>query len=191
MATARTQPIRPESREQAIARSTMLLLLGAEGVFFLTLVMVALYLRTNELHSQFAAFRPSLLLPVTNTVVLGCSAFTMWWAHRSVGHDRTTMLRRLLLVTILCGVFFVGGQVVEFLRSGMAPWEEGLGGLFFTLLGFHATHVVAGMIVLSALLIRAYLGDFDAESHVAVTMGAWFWYFVTAVWAVLFYLLYL
>ena len=95
MATARTQPIRPESREQAIARSTMLLLLGAEGVFFLTLVMVALYLRTNELHSQFAAFRPSLLLPVTNTVVLGCSAFTMWWAHRSVGHDRTTMLRRL------------------------------------------------------------------------------------------------
>ncbi|MEZ4609752.1 MAG: hypothetical protein R2838_26455 [Caldilineaceae bacterium] len=46
----------------------MLLLLGAEGVFFLTLVMVAVYLRTNELHSQFAAFRPSLLLPVTNTV---------------------------------------------------------------------------------------------------------------------------
>ena len=191
MSTAHTQPIRPEASEQAIARTAMLLFLGAESVFFLTLVMVAIYLRTNELHTQFAAYRPSLLLPGANTLVLGFSAFTMWWALGSVKRGNAVMLRRLLLVTILCSAFFVGGQVVEFLRSGMAPWEEGLGGLFFTLLGFHATHVLAGMIVLSALLIRAYLGDFDTASHVAVTMGAWFWYFVTAVWVVLFYLLYL
>jgi len=45
--------------------------------------------------------------------------------------------------------------------------------------------------MLVILLWRANLGDFTARRHAAVQVGAWFWYFVSAVWVVLFTALYL
>ena len=35
------------------------------------------------------------------------------------------------------------------------------------------------------------LGDFTAERYEAVELGNWFWYYVTAIWAILFVALYL
>ncbi len=58
-------------------------------------------------------------------------------------------------------------------------------------MGFHAVHVIAGVIMLVLLLWRTFLGDFTARRHIAIQIGAWFWYFIVAVWVVLFSALYL
>ena len=81
--------------------------------------------------------------------------------------------------------------MVEFNHSGMRVDDSAFGGAFFALISFHALHVLAGMTVLGLNLARARLGDFTARRHVAVAVGTWFWYFVTAVWIVLFAVLYL
>jgi cytochrome c oxidase subunit 3 len=63
--------------------------------------------------------------------------------------------------------------------------------VFFALMGFHALHLLAGMVILVICLIRAGLGDFTPSRHEAVTLGAWFWTFVVVVWLVLFAALFL
>jgi heme/copper-type cytochrome/quinol oxidase subunit 3 len=40
-------------------------------------------------------------------------------------------------------------------------------------------------------LWRAQAGDFQTQDYVPVEVGVWFWYYVVAVWAVLFTVLYL
>jgi len=47
------------------------------------------------------------------------------------------------------------------------------------------------VVFLALNLMRTNMGDFSAVQHEAVELGTWFWYYVTAVWAVLFVALYL
>jgi cytochrome c oxidase subunit 3 len=51
--------------------------------------------------------------------------------------------------------------------------------------------VLAGVFFLALNLLRAQLGDYSAQRHEAVETGTWFWYYVCAVWVVLFTALYL
>ena len=69
--------------------------------------------------------------------------------------------------------------------------DQAFGGVFFTLMGFHGLHVLAGVVFLSINLARARLGDFSPARYDAVEIGTWFWYYVAAVWIVLFAALYL
>ena len=89
------------------------------------------------------------------------------------------------------GLLFVSGQFYEFTRSGLQVRGQVIGALFFALMTFHALHVLAGVFLLALNLLRSRLGDFSPHQHEAVLIGAWFWYYVCAVWLVLFGALYL
>jgi cytochrome c oxidase subunit 3 len=172
-----------------LARTTLLVVLASESTLFGTLLMAYLYLRTNQ-----AAFThvgaSDTLIAAANTGILLLSA---WFAGQAVTAiqrgDRSGLVRHLL-ITLALGLVFVGGQVFEFNRSGMAPNDPAFGGVYFALMGFHALHVLAGIVVLAVDSVRARLGDFTTRRHTAVKVGAWFWYYVTAVWVVLFVGLY-
>jgi cytochrome c oxidase subunit 3 len=126
-----------------------------------------------------------------NTVILLASAVLAGSANRAIAQGRNGSLKRGLVRAFGLGLVFVAGQIFEFRHSGMSLHDFGFGGIFFALIGFHALHVLAGMIVLGLNLARSHAGDFTPRQHVAVTAGTWFWYFVTAVWIVLFVVLYL
>ena len=173
------------------ARAGLLLLLGSESVLFWLLVMVYVYLRSSSPQAAPVFTVPQLALPSLNTGILLLSAALAGWALRGVRRGSRATLQAGLAAGLLLGLIFVGGQVIEFLRSGMAPGDQGAGGIYFTLIGFHAVHVLAGVVFLAINLWRVRLGDFSTYDHVAVEIGAYFWYFVTAVWLVLFVVLYL
>ncbi len=96
-----------------------------------------------------------------------------------------------MLVGLGLGLVFVGGQFAEFASNGMRPGDQAFGGVFFTLMGFHAVHVLAGVVFLVINWVRGRLGDFSRGRHIAVTMGSWFWFYVTGVWLAMFVALYL
>jgi cytochrome c oxidase subunit 3 len=62
---------------------------------------------------------------------------------------------------------------------------------YFTLTGFHALHVVGGMVMFSIMLIRVALGMFTIEASAFVEYAGLYWHFVDIVWIFLFPLLYL
>jgi cytochrome c oxidase subunit III len=64
-------------------------------------------------------------------------------------------------------------------------------GIYFAMTGLHGLHVLAGMILISWLLIRTQRGDFGPEYYTPVDMVGLYWHLVDMIWIYLFPLLYL
>src|SRR5687768_1355481 len=99
-----------------------------------------------------------------------------------------------LLMTALLGLTFLGFQAYEFtafVYEGLTIKTNLFGSTFFTLTGFHGTHVAVGVLWLFTLLAidrRRNLGPADALN---VDLCALYWHFVDVVWIAIFTLIYL
>ena len=138
---------------------------------------------------------PHLLssLVLVNTVLLVLSSVTLHFAHEAIreGHRRRFLV--LLGVTVLLGVVFVGGQLLEYYEllvvEGTA-FNDVFGSAFFALTGLHGLHVALGVVFLAIVFVRAVAGQFTADRHVAVATGSMYWHFVDVVWIFLVVTLY-
>ncbi len=60
------------------------------------------------------------------------------------------------------------------------------GSLYFTVTGFHLTHVLVGVVMLAMLFVWTLLGYFGVRRHSTVAIAVMYWHFVTAVWVAVF-----
>ncbi len=121
-----------------------------------------------------------------NTVVLVTSgALAAWGLHLREGAQRGAA-RLALVAAALLGVVFLLIKGFEYAGKAAAgiSWDSHPFFTFYYLLtGFHAAHVVAGVIV---LLLVAWK---DAPRNIEA--GAAFWHMVDLVWVILFPVIYL
>ena len=101
-----------------------------------------------------------------------------------------TQLRLGLLVTLAFGAVFLAVQGVEYARETFTPRSHAYGSLFFTITGLHGAHVLVGLLMNVVVQVRAWLGHFSRDRHLAVTNVALYWHFVDAVWLAVFASLY-
>lgn len=180
----------PQVSRMSTGRIALLVAMGTETVFFLTLLVAYAALR-NEVQWNVPHNLSRLTVPLVNTIILLLSAVGASWSNKAIRDDNMPALQAGLTITLLLGLVFVTGQIYEFSHAGLRISDQAFGGVFFTLMGFHALHVLGGIVFLALNLARARLGDFSAKRHEAVELGNGFWYYVTAVWLVLFAALYL
>jgi cytochrome c oxidase subunit 3 len=64
-------------------------------------------------------------------------------------------------------------------------------GIYFVMTGLHGVHVIAGMAVITWVLVRARRGDFSAAYFTPVDFTGLYWHLVDLIWIFLFPLLYL
>lgn len=181
--------VRPMNKTST-GRIALFITLGSESIFFVT-VLVAYAALRNEVTWGISHTFARLMIPLINTVILLISTITAWSSTRAIRQDKQASLRSGLLITLLLGLIFITGQIYEFTHAGLHIDDPSFGGVFFTLMGFHAVHVLAGVVFLALNYVRTNLGDFSSTRYEAVELGNWFWYYVVAVWAVLFVALYL
>jgi len=62
---------------------------------------------------------------------------------------------------------------------------------YFAMTGFHALHVLGGLVVFSIFLIAYLFGGFGVQSELTIELTGLYWHFVDIVWIFLFPLLYL
>jgi cytochrome c oxidase subunit III len=172
------------------ARVAIFLVLATESVFFATLLVAYVALRGQSAWTVEHTLK-RLAFPLANTGLLLFSMLPAGRAVASIRAGKSEALRNWLITTVLLGVVFILGQVYEFGHAGFQVNAQVMGAVFLALMGFHGLHVLAGIFFLLLNLVRTGLGDFSSERHEAVTMGSWFWYYVCAVWLVLFGALYL
>jgi heme/copper-type cytochrome/quinol oxidase subunit 3 len=171
-------------------RIALFVTLGTETVFFLTALVAYVALRGQVEWNVSHSFN-QLAIPLANTAILLISAGTAWWAANTARKGQPGEIQKPLVVTLLLGLVFIAGQVYEFNRAGLSIDDQALGGVFFTLITFHAVHVFAGMVFNGLNLMRTYQVDFSSTESGVIVLGSWFWYYVTAVWLVLFTALYM
>jgi heme/copper-type cytochrome/quinol oxidase subunit 3 len=173
----------------------MLMFLGAETMFFAGLIGAFLVYRLANQTWPPAAM-PSLPVLVTgvNTLILLYSAVTMWCAQRAMRLQRQQQSKRFLICTGLLGGIFLGIQGYEWLqliRFGLTMASGVYGATFYTLIGCHALHVFGAMIWLLVVLGRTLQGRYSATRYVGLALCGMYWYYVVALWPVLYYLVYL
>ena len=168
----------------------LFIILTSESVFFATLLVAYAALRDqNSWLIDHSLAR--LTIPLINTAILLLSVIPAWYAVVNIRNENQSVLLISLIATFMLGLVFVAGQVYEFNHAGFHINDQAFGGVFFTLMGFHALHVIAGEVFLVINIIRTRLGDFSSSAYSPVEISTWFWYYVTVVWLVLFIALYI
>jgi len=177
-------------RKFSTGKVALLITLATESVFFITTLVAYAALR-DQVTWMISRSISRLSIPLLNTSILLISTIIAWRSEKSILVEKKNHLQNGLLVASVLGILFIFGQIYEFNHAGMQINDPSFGGVFFTLIGFHAAHVLAGVFFLILNMIRARLGDFSANNHEAVILGNWFWYYVVAIWIILFMALYL
>lgn len=139
---------------------------------------------------------PRLPIGVTtlNTGVLVASAVAVRRALGFLRHGLSDRAGRTMMLATGLGVLFLAVQGLEWVRlvrHGLTLGSGVYGGVFYLLIGCHATHVLVAVLVLAAVTTAVLRSWISPDRPVVVEACAAYWYFVTGLWLVLFPLVYL
>ncbi|MCC7104487.1 MAG: cytochrome c oxidase subunit 3 [Chloroflexi bacterium] len=135
-------------------------------------------------------------IPFTSvsTFVLLMSSLAMVLALAEIQRGNMRGMRVWLTATAALGMVFLSGQFYEFtsfVNEGLTISTNLYGSSFYTLTGFHGTHVSIGVLWLLAIVAMSLRGKITPASALSVEIAGLYWHFVDVVWIVIFTVVYL
>jgi len=164
---------------------------GSEIVIFGGLL--ASYIMHRLAHASWAeqAAHTNVWIGLFNTFVLLTSSLFAVLAHYAAETEGNgPKAARYLLFTFFGGLTFLLVKAAEWtieITAGYTVTSNGFWSFYYAAAGLHATHVLAGMII---MLIVAHAARQGRELHRVELIGI-YWHFVDIVWIFLFPLLYI
>jgi cytochrome c oxidase subunit III len=181
-----------ESREIVpSAVLAVLVLVACESMFFAGLVSAFTIVRSTAIVWPPPG-QPRLPFEETaiNTAALIASAGVLRVASKRYKDDPWAAERPFLVATLL-GVSFVvlqGREWVALLKQGLTLTSSTLGSFFYLIVGAHGLHAIAGIGLLVYAWQRLRRGQLSDSAFLAIQI---FWYFVVALWPILYWRVYL
>ena len=155
---------------------------------------------------EIGSIRPELSQEVAliTTCILLVSSYFMVRAEVAAGYGDWKKMDNSLIVTFVLGLIFLLGVVlIEWgTLPGLAmaitgeahllkPTDGTLGAVFFMMTGFHALHVIIGLVFILTVIRNGRNGKYTTEKHWGVESCAIYWHFVDVVWIFFYPALYL
>ncbi len=168
--------------------------IGSECMFFASLIGTYLVYHGKSLSGPTAGEILEIPLVTVGTAVLLASSFFVVLALNGAQRGDRRALITWLGATVFCGLGFVGMQIYEFshfVHEGLTIKTNLFGATFYTLTGFHGTHVSVGVLWLATLFILALRGKITPAKAINLEIAALYWHFVDVVWVVIFPVVYL
>ena len=201
------------------AKLGMWLFLATELLLFAVL-FVSFFLYRFYYNDEFFDGHKTLnvWLGSLNTLILLFSSATAAIAVTAAQKGNNALVSKLLLITFACGIVFLGVKAYEYTEKaslgkfpGVTECAEGVPeekcvpwnspkmtehyrmyyGLYYSMTGLHALHVVIGMGLLGWVWTKSRKGRFSSQYYTPVEIGALYWHLVDLIWIYLFPLLYL
>jgi len=133
--------------------------------------------------------------PIFFSICLLSSSLTVHFAGKALERGKQGAFLTLWSLTILLGGLFLYGTGREWHRliyeHGLTISTNLFGTTYYSLVGLHAFHVTAGLIMLGIVLIFALAGRVGADQIRRIDVLALYWHFVDAVWVVVFTVVYI
>jgi cytochrome c oxidase subunit 3/cytochrome o ubiquinol oxidase subunit 3 len=171
----------------------MACLIIAESAIFTIFVVAYLFYLGKSLSGPTP--REVLETPIFYTICLLSSSLTIHLASRFLERDKRGAFLGLWLLTIVLGGLFLFGTGQEWHRliyeHGLTISTNLFGTTYYSLVGLHATHVTAGLLMLSTVLLFGLAGRIGREQSARVGVLSLYWHFVDAVWVVVFTVVYI
>lgn len=164
----------------------MACLIVAEAAIFTIFVVAYVY----YLGKSAAGPQPKdvLDLPVFISLCLFASSATITFAVGALRAGRLGAFRAWWAATIVLALVFLGGTGLEWRRliveKGLTIRTNLFGTTFYSLVGLHAFHVLAGTSMFLVVLGLALTGKVAREHAERTHVLALYWHFVDAVWVV-------
>src|SRR6202008_874135 len=163
-------------------------LIIAESAIFTIFVVAYLFYIGKSLTGPTP--REVLETPIFFTICLLSSSLTIHYARKFLQKGERSAFLSLWSLTILLGGLFLFGTGQEWHRliyeHGLTITTNLFGTTYYSLVGLHAFHVTAGMIMLVLVAIFAFAGRIGREQSHRVEVLSLYWHFVDVVWVVVF-----
>lgn len=185
--TTETNSIADYRRREATNRLGLWLFLLSDLFVFGGLFVARFYLLGLDT-------RPELnqVLGLVITSILLLSSYFMYTAETAISFGETKKFLRNVLITLVLGVVFLVGVVgLEWQIAPAGPDAGVVWSIFYIMTGFHAFHVLTGVIFLFIVYRNGRKGRYSAERHWAVEAAAVYWHFVDVIWIFFYPALYL
>lgn len=170
-----------ERRSWANGTWAMALFLCSEATLFGTLIATYFYLDFRARHwPPLGIERPSIALPLAATAMLLFTSLPMALAARAAlaGARRATAWLLACALLVQCG--YLAFQTILFSEDleRFRPQGSAYGSIYFTLLGAHHAHVLAGILFDAALLLWLVSSGLTNYRLIGVRAVAIYWHVV-------------
>ena len=163
-------------------------LIVAESAIFTIFVVAYLFYAGKSLTGPTPG--EVLETPIFYTICLLSSSLTIHFASRFLERGKRGAFLGLWVLTIVLGALFLFGTGQEWHRliyeRGLTISTNLFGTTYYSLVGLHAFHVTAGLLMLSIVLLFGLAGRVGREQSDRVNVLSLYWHFVDAVWVVVF-----
>lgn len=187
-----TQPVRswvlPDRGKVAMAA-----LIIAESAIFTIFVVAYLFYAGKSLSGP----TPSDVLetPVFFSICLLSSSITVHLAERFLKRGKQGGFLSLWFLTFVLGGLFLFGTGQEWHRlifeKGLTISTNLFGTTYYSLVGLHAFHLTAGLVMLLVVLVLGLAGRVRQDQSGRVGVLSMYWHFVDGVWVVVFTVVYI
>ena len=160
------------------------------GIFFMIYAIVRV--QNLELFNQYQDTLNREIGAINTLLLITASYFVVMAVH-AIRENRVGACVRWLYASLGAGTGFLVLKIIEFNAKFSAGIDLNTNPFYFfylSLTGFHFLHVILGMVILMAIVIKAQLGKYSAREHTGVETGASYWHMVDLVWIILFPLVY-
>ena len=170
----------------------MACLIAAESAIFTIFVVAYLFYAGKSLTGPTP--REVLETPIFYTICLLSSSLTIHFASRFLERGKRGGFLGLWFLTIILGCLFLYGTGQEWHRLiydlGLTISTNVFGTTYYSLVGLHAFHVTAGLILLTIVLFLGLADRVGPEQSARVEVLSLYWHFVDGVWVVVFIVVY-
>jgi cytochrome c oxidase subunit 3 len=193
--SAVTSPVLEKSLEWKLpyrGKVAMAGLIVAESAIFSIFVVAYLF----YLGKNITGPTPGEVLetPIFFTICLLSSSLTIHLAGRELENGHRTTFLILWSITIALGALFLFGTALEWHRlifeRGLTISTNLFGTTYYSLVGLHATHVTAGLLMLTVVLFFGLADRVGMDQAARIGTLSMYWHFVDAVWIVVFTVVY-
>jgi cytochrome c oxidase subunit III len=174
----------------------MVLFIASEMVFFGGLFAAYYTLRSttsawppSDAHAMFTS--PAIIWAGAASAILWASSVPVHLATLCLRRRHWTAMRRWILLTVAMGIAFLAWKFSEWATSPFSVSTHAYGTVFFALTGFHALHLLVGLVLLWAVAVRIGQGAYRSGDQSGPEAVVYYWHFVDAVWVAVFATIYL
>ncbi|HWM99832.1 MAG TPA: heme-copper oxidase subunit III [Streptosporangiaceae bacterium] len=164
----------------------ILLFILAESSIFAVFVAAYLFYIGRSLTGPTP--REVLQFPVVMTVCLLSSSLTVHLATRALRNGALGRFLRYWLATVLLGAGFLAGTAREWheliAEHHLTISTNLFGSTYYALVGLHASHVIAGMVMLLIVAAFGLAGRIRPVHVERADVISIYWHFVDVVWIV-------
>ncbi|WP_353776827.1 cytochrome c oxidase subunit 3 [Winogradskyella sp. 3972H.M.0a.05] len=120
------------------------------------------------------------------------SSITFFLARRMMKSDKKELTSVLLVATFLLGIFFIYNQFKGFqqiIDAGYhftGPSSSVTTSFIYVIAMLHIAHVVAGLISITVVLVKNFMGKYSSKNMLGIELSENFWHFVGMLWIFLF-----